>query len=43
MSAPNGSAPEATGKKMSTVVGINFGNTYASIAVITKVRIFPFA
>ena len=40
MSAPNGSAPEATGKKMSTVVGINFGNTYASIAVITKVRIF---
>ncbi|PAV23392.1 actin-like ATPase domain-containing [Pyrrhoderma noxium] len=36
MSAPNGSAPEATGKKMSTVVGINFGNTYASIAVITK-------
>ena len=41
MSAPNGSAPEATGKKMSTVVGINFCNTYASISVITKVRIFP--
>lgn len=37
MPQPNGSAPEAP-TKTPTVVGINFGNSYASIAVITKVR-----
>ncbi|KAI5116561.1 hypothetical protein M0805_001546 [Coniferiporia weirii] len=37
MSQPNGVAPGAqTTKKIPTVVGINFGNSYASISVITK-------
>lgn len=43
MSVPNGVAtgtatPTSSKPALPTVVGINFGNTYASIAVLTKVR-----
>ncbi len=40
MAQVNGTAPETSAPTIKTpaVIGINFGNTYASIAVLTKVR-----
>ena len=39
MAQPNGTAEAPIEvSSISTVVGINFGNSYASIAVLTKVR-----
>ena len=42
--AQNGSADasiEASSSSLPTVVGINYGNSYASIAVVSKVRVHP--
>lgn len=39
---PNGSAAESPAQLTTPpIVGINFGNSYASIAVFTKVRLDP--
>lgn len=44
--APNGLIPNGTAEApieisaIPSIVGINFGNSYASIAVLTKVRFF---